>query len=97
MGLNRLNELNLIAEMGSAEAIRQALKNNLGVAVVSNLSVDEDLAGGKLQKILLPGEAIRRPFYLISNKSRTLSPLAAAFSEFVLKIHAKGSINLRVS
>jgi len=79
MGLNRLNELNLIAEMGSAEAIRQALKNNLGVAVVSNLSVDEDLENGKLQQISLPGEPIRRPFYLISNKSRTLSPLASAF------------------
>ncbi|HIE06453.1 MAG TPA: LysR family transcriptional regulator [Desulfarculaceae bacterium] len=91
IGLNRLSEMNLIAEMGSAEAIRQTLKNNLGVAVVSNLSVGEDLESGKLQRIILPGDAIRRPFYLISNKARTLSPLAVAFSEFVLKIHAKKS------
>ncbi len=93
-GLKRFSELNLIAEMGSAEAIRQALKNDLGVAVVSNLSVDEDLENGKLKKILLPGEPIRRPFYLIANKERTLSPLAAAFRRFILKMHESPESNL---
>ncbi|RLB74638.1 MAG: hypothetical protein DRH03_00580 [Deltaproteobacteria bacterium] len=84
-GLNNLRELNIIAEMGSAEAIRQALKNHLGIAVVSSLSVAEDLESGKLQKLLLPGAPIYRPFYLISNRDRTLSPLAESLSQFILK------------
>ena len=77
--------------MGSAEAIRQALKNDLGVAIVSNLSVNEDLESGKLKKLMLPGDPIRRAFYLISNRDRTLSPLATALSKFILNLHAKGS------
>ena len=89
IGLNRLSELNLMAEMGSAEAIRQALKNNLGVAIVSNLSVAEDLKSGKLKKLQLPGAPICRSFYLISNRDRTLSPLATALSEFILKTDTK--------
>lgn len=84
-GLNYLSELNIIAEMGSAEAIRQALKNHLGIAIVSNLSVAEDLESGKLKKLLLPGAPIYRSFYLISNRDRTLSPLAESLSQFILK------------
>ncbi len=84
-GLNYLRELNIIAEMGSAEAIRQALKNHLGIAIVSSLSVAEDLESGKLKKLQLPGAPIYRPFYLISNRDRTLSPLAEALSQFILE------------
>ncbi len=85
LGLNYLSDLNIIAEMGSAEAIRQALKNHLGVAVLSSLAVAEDLENQKLIKLQLPGEPIYRPFYLISSRDRSLSPLAAALSQFILK------------
>ena len=84
-GLERLDKLNLIAEMGSAEAIRQALKSDLGVAIVSDLSVLEDLENGKLVKITLADEPIRRHFYLIHNRDRRLSPLAEALSQFILQ------------
>ncbi|MCD6533228.1 MAG: LysR family transcriptional regulator, partial [Deltaproteobacteria bacterium] len=77
-GLENLDSLNLIAEMGSAEAIRQALKSDLGVAIVSSLSVAEDLETGKLTKITLPEGPILRHFYLICNRDRRLSPLAEA-------------------
>ena len=84
-GLEHLETLNLIAEMGSAEAIRQALKSDLGVAIVSSLSVTEDLDAGKLIKITLPDEPIRRYFYLIYNRDRRLSPLAEALVQFILE------------
>ena len=83
-GLENLDSLNLIAEMGSAEAIRQALKSDLGVAIVSSLSVAEDLETGKLTKITLPEGPIQRHFYLICNRDRRLSPLAEALSRFIL-------------
>ena len=85
-GLESLDTLNLVAEMGSAEAIRQALKSNLGVAIVSNLSVAEDLELGKLTQLTLPGGAIQRHFYLIYNRDRRLSPLAEALSRFILAL-----------
>lgn len=84
-GLESLDKLNIIAEMGSAEAIRQALKSDLGVAIVSSLSVGEDLESGKLVKIELPDGPIRRHFYLIHNRERQLSPLAEVLSRFILQ------------
>ncbi|MEA3333560.1 MAG: selenium metabolism-associated LysR family transcriptional regulator [Pseudomonadota bacterium] len=84
-GMESLDTLNLVAEMGSAEAIRQALKSDLGVAIVSSLSVAEDLGSGKLTKIMLPEESIQRYFYLIYNRDRRLSPLAEALSQFILQ------------
>ena len=84
-GLERLDKLNLIAEMGSAEAIRQALKCDLGVAIISSLSVTEDIDAGKLIKITLPDGPIRRHFYLVYNRDRRLSPLAEALGQFILQ------------
>ncbi|MBN2808499.1 MAG: LysR family transcriptional regulator [Deltaproteobacteria bacterium] len=84
-GLTHLDNLNLIAEMGSAEAIRQAVRSGLGMAIVSSLSVAEDLESGRLIKISLPDGPIRRHFYLIHNRYRRLSPLSEALSRFILQ------------
>ncbi|NPA25745.1 MAG: LysR family transcriptional regulator [Deltaproteobacteria bacterium] len=77
-------ELNIVAEMGSVEAIRQALKNDLGAAIISDLAVGEDLANGALVRLELPGEPIRRNFYLVCDRNRKLSPLAEALSRFII-------------
>ncbi|MCD6292831.1 MAG: LysR family transcriptional regulator [Deltaproteobacteria bacterium] len=84
-GLENIETLNLVAEMGSAEATRQALKSDLGAAIISNLSVTEDLESGKLIEIPLPGGPIQRHFHLIYNRERRLSPLAEALSQFILQ------------
>jgi len=83
-GLTKLEDLNLVAEMGSAEAVRQAVKNDLGVTIISNLCVDEDLKNGNLQQLSLPDGPIKRDFYLIYNRDRRLSPLAELFKEYIL-------------
>jgi DNA-binding transcriptional LysR family regulator len=44
-----LDEFNIVAEMGSTEAIRQAIKNRVGVSILSTLAVDNDLASGHLK------------------------------------------------
>ncbi len=77
-------ELNIVAEMGSVEAIRQALKNDLGAAIISDLAVGEDLACGSLTRLELPGEPVRRNFYLVCDRSRKLSPLAETLSRFII-------------
>jgi DNA-binding transcriptional LysR family regulator len=79
------SELNIVAEMGSVEAVRQALKNNLGAAIISDLAVGEDLANGTLIRMELPGEPVRRNFYLVCDRSRKLSPLAEALSRFIIR------------
>ncbi len=84
LGIRGAHELNQVAEMGSVEAIRQALKGNLGAAIISDLAVAEDLAAGRLTRLALPGPPIHRRFHLVCDRRRKLSPLAAALSRFIL-------------
>jgi DNA-binding transcriptional LysR family regulator len=76
-------DLQVVAEMGSNEAVRQAVKAGLGISVISRLAVQEDLEQGQLQEIKIRKFPLLRNFYLITLKQRTLSPLAQEFKEFI--------------
>ncbi len=80
-----LHGLKIIAEMGSTEAIRQAVKAGLGCAIVSRRAVEDDLEHGLLFSPALKGVDLHRQFYLVWHHKRTLSPLAQAFMEFISK------------
>jgi DNA-binding transcriptional LysR family regulator len=79
--------LNVVAEMGSTEAVRQAIKARMGVSVLSERAVYDELAAGSLKKIGIKGMSLQRAFYLIVHKHRTQSPLCHAFVKF---LKAKG-------
>lgn len=74
-----IDKLELCAEVGSTEAVRQSIKAGLGVSILSSLAVAEDLRLGSLVRVPLAGIEIERPFYLVHRKHRQLSPLAQAF------------------
>ena len=82
-GLN-LSHLNIIAEMGSTEAVRQSVKAQIGVAILSRQDVMEDLSCGSLAAVAIKGVQFKRPFYLIRRKNRNLSPICSVFLEFLL-------------
>lgn len=75
--------LDVVAEMGSSDAIRQGIKAGLGLSILSNLAVEEDLKSGALVRIPLTGVPMTRPFYLAQRKNRRLTPLAQSFLEFL--------------
>ena len=76
-----LEKLNIVAELGSTEAVKQAVKAGLGGAFVSEMAVREELAQGLVQKLVLPW-SIKRHFYLVFPQGRTLSPIAQIFVDF---------------
>jgi DNA-binding transcriptional LysR family regulator len=80
-------DLNVVAEMGSTEAIRQAIKNGAGVSILSMLSVADDIRSGALKALCVEGLDLTRAFYLTCHRQRSLSPLAEAFIAFM-----KGSL-----
>jgi len=73
--------LQVVAEMGSSEAVRQGIKSRLGISILSSLAVAEDLQRGTLVSVPLGGLRLHRPFYLLRRRNRQLSPLALAFYE----------------
>lgn len=80
-----VKDLRVVAEMGSNEAVRQAVKAGVGISIISRRAVQEDLEQGRLQEIKIKKLPLIRNFYLINLKQRTLSPLAQEFKEFILK------------
>ncbi|MFZ2448567.1 MAG: selenium metabolism-associated LysR family transcriptional regulator [Syntrophobacteraceae bacterium] len=75
------SRLNVVAEMGNTEAVRQAVKARIGIAILSSLAVQEDIERQTLCQVPLNGIRIQRPFYLVQRKNRELSPLCSAFLE----------------
>jgi DNA-binding transcriptional LysR family regulator len=78
-----VGSLNVVAEMGSTEAIRQGIKAGVGVSILSACAVREELAAGSLKKVKIQGVSFRRAFYLTVHRHRTQSPLCRTFIKFL--------------
>ncbi|HEX7124317.1 MAG TPA: selenium metabolism-associated LysR family transcriptional regulator [Thermodesulfobacteriota bacterium] len=77
------NQVGVAAEMGSTEAIRQAVLAGLGPAFLSRRAVVNDLEQGRLVEVKVPGLALEREFFIATQRGRTRSPVAQAFLEFL--------------
>lgn len=82
---SNVENLKIIAELGSTEAVRQGIKNELGVSILSTLAVSEDLKIGSLAAVDVSDLQLTRNIYLTRHKYRSLSPLSRIFREFLLK------------
>jgi len=73
----------VIAEMGSTEAIRQAVKAGVGCSIISRRAVQQDVELDLMSASSLPELNLKRQFYLILPKQRRVSPLAEEFRQFM--------------
>ena len=78
--------LNIVATLGSTAAVREALKTGLGASILSRLAVQEELQAGKLQEYRIPGLEMKRDFYSIKHKKRTLPLQYQAFSHYIQRM-----------
>jgi DNA-binding transcriptional LysR family regulator len=78
-----LEDLKVMAELGSTQAICQGIKTGVGVSVLSTLAVAEDLQAGKLDALEVDGLNLKRNFYLMWHRYRSPSPLSGAFVKFI--------------
>ena len=79
-----LNDLNIIAEMGSTSAVCQGIKQGIGVSILSKIAVSEELKHGSLKAIMVEGINPCRFFYLTSHKNLNKSPLCNKFNDFII-------------
>ena len=78
-----LSHFRVVGEMGSTQAIKQAVRSGVGVSLISKRAVEDECRAGLLFCLRLHDLKIARSFYLVTNRERTRSPLAQAFVEFV--------------
>ncbi len=67
------------AEIGSPETLKQAVRANLGLGLVSTHAVAEELADGKLAQITVDRPQVGRPVVISHREERPLSPAERAF------------------
>ncbi len=75
--------LNVSMELGSTEAIKEALIAGLGVSILSKSSILREIRDGILKQIPIRGLKLERDFYQVFHRQRSLSPVTQAFIQFL--------------
>jgi DNA-binding transcriptional LysR family regulator len=79
-----LDDWNIIGEVGSSTAVKEGVKGGIGLGIISDLAVQEELAGGSIHEGKVRGEdALQREFFAVVPKGRDLSPPARRFLDFL--------------
>lgn len=63
-----LSHFNVVCEMGSSEAVKEAILAGLGVSILSVFAIERELSQGLLTTVTLKDFAMERYFYLIYKK-----------------------------
>ena len=72
-----------VMELGSSEAIKQAILAELGISIISKHAVWLELKTGFLVELNLKALPEPKPWYSVHKESRELSPLAETFQDFM--------------
>jgi DNA-binding transcriptional LysR family regulator len=75
--------LRVIMELGSTEAIKEALIAGRGFSILSRTSIRRELRHGFLRQVPIRGLKLQRDFYQVVHRQRVLSPVSHAFIEFL--------------
>jgi DNA-binding transcriptional LysR family regulator len=79
-----LDQLSIIAELGTNAAVKQAVKAGLGISFVSKRSVLDELSMNLIASLPVRGLKMQRSFYIVRHKKRALPPLVREFHRFLL-------------
>lgn len=78
-----IDDLNVIAEMGSTQSVIQGIKAGVGTSILSARAVEESLHSGLLAGLEVDGVTLTRRFYLTRHRERSPSPICTAFTDFL--------------
>lgn len=80
----QMEDFNIVAQLGSTTAIKEAIKANVGLSILSHLAVRTEMAAGLMKAIRIREiKRLERHFFIVTNLRRTRSPLSEAFLEFL--------------
>ncbi|MCJ7662861.1 MAG: selenium metabolism-associated LysR family transcriptional regulator [Desulfobacterales bacterium] len=80
----RLDDFSIVGEVGSSTAVKEGVKGGIGLGIISDLAVQEEIEGGSIKEIIVQGQgALERDFFVVVPTGRDLSPPARRFLEFL--------------
>lgn len=84
-----LAEMTVALELGSNEAIREAVARGLGVAVLSRHVVRREVEAGRLAALQVTGLALTRPIFAVWDRRRPLPIAARLFLDLLDPCHRR--------
>jgi DNA-binding transcriptional LysR family regulator len=78
-----LEEIKIAGIFGSTDAVKQAVKAGLGISIVSRFSVSDELRFKVLKEIKVRDIRMKRNFYIITHKKRSLPRAYQSFLDHV--------------
>ena len=75
-----LADFNVVAELGSTAAIKEAIKANVGASVISDLAIASEVAEGTIRVVRVQEMGtMERQFYRVTDRRRVASPAREIF------------------
>jgi len=78
-----LSQFNICAELGSSEAVKEAIIAGLGVSIISVYAIERELQQGMVAKIPIQGCRMERNFHLICRRNFYFRPFHKTFLGFL--------------
>jgi DNA-binding transcriptional LysR family regulator len=78
-----LSAFRIAGEMGSTQAVKQAVRAGVGVSLISRRAVVDECRHNLLHCLKVKGLKLARAFYVLTHRHRTRSPLGEAFLGFL--------------
>lgn len=75
--------LTISMELGSTEAIKEAVLAGYGISILSRIAIRQELADGRLVEVPIRDLVMERGFYEVYHGHRPLHPNAKAFRDFL--------------
>lgn len=79
-----LNDLNIISLIDSNKTIKKMIELELGVSFLSNISIKNEIELKLIKPLKVRGLDLKRSFYFVYCKNRTLSPVVEVFKNFLI-------------
>jgi len=79
-----LDNIKIAGIFGSTDAVKQAVKAGLGVSILSKFSVADELEHKILKEIKLSDIQMKRRFYIVTHKKRTLPRAYDIFLKYIM-------------
>ncbi|OPY79731.1 MAG: HTH-type transcriptional activator CmpR [Syntrophorhabdus sp. PtaU1.Bin058] len=78
--------LQVVAELTDTEAIKEAVKNGMGISYISKMAIVHELANNNLKCLNIEGlPNIVRSFYIVTKKGKTIAPPIKALLDIIDK------------
>jgi len=77
-------QLSIVGLFGSTDAIKQAVKEGMGVSIISRRAVQDELKCNMLREIKIKDADLKRQFFIVTHRKRTLPHIYKGFLEYLL-------------